>query len=87
MMIPTEPISLAPGGKSASAQEESNTAADLEMLNKKLREYVRLKKVIPTDLNELTRSGLARSLPVPPPGKKFVVLRHPLGYQVILADQ
>ena len=50
MMIPTEPISLAPGGKSASAQEESNTAADLEMLNKKLREDVRLKKVIPTDL-------------------------------------
>ncbi len=87
LVIPAESATPGSGGQPASAQEESNTAADLEMLNKNLREYVRLKKVIPTDLNELVRSGLARSLPVPPPGKKFVILRHPLGYQVILADQ
>ena len=87
MVVPAQPTSPGSGPQAASAQEESKTAADLEMLNKTLREYVRLKKVIPADLNELTRSGLVRSLPVPPTGKEFVILRHPMGYQVILADQ
>ena len=87
MLIPAETASPGSGAKAASAPGESNTAADLEMLNKTLREYVKLKKVIPADLNELTRSGLVRSLPVPPPGQKFVILHHPMGYQVVLADQ
>lgn len=76
-----DPMMLVP------AQEDPNAAADLENLNKALREYVGLKKVIPTDLTELVRSGMTRSLPVPPPGKKFVILHHALGYQVVLADK
>jgi hypothetical protein len=87
MVIPPEPATPGLGTKPASAQEELNTVADLEMLNKTLREYVRLKKVIPNDLNDLVTSGFARSLPIPPQGRRFVIVRHPLGYQVILADQ
>ncbi len=63
------------------------TVADLEALDKTLRDYVRAKKVVPKDLNELVTSGFVRSLPSPPPGKKFVITIHPLGYQVILVDQ
>jgi predicted small lipoprotein YifL len=76
-----DPMMLAP------THAESNTAADLEKLNLALREYVREKRVIPTDLADLVRSGMASNLPVPPPGKKWVILHHPLGYQVVLADE
>jgi hypothetical protein len=42
---------------------------------------------IPQDLSELVSTGFVPSLPSPPPGKRFAVLLHPLGYQVALLNQ
>ena len=50
LVIPAESATPGSGGKPASAQEESNTAADLEMLNKNLREYVRLNGINKEDV-------------------------------------
>ena len=87
MMLPSEPATPALGSSAAGSKAEANTAADLAALNTSLRDYVKLKKVIPKDVNELVTSGFVRSLPSPPPGQKFAIVLHPLGYQVILINQ
>lgn len=87
MILPPEPAAPESKAKPTATTEGPNTAGDLKALNNTLRDYVRLKKVIPKDLDELVTSGFVRSLPTPPPGKKFVIMRYPLGYQVILVNQ
>jgi hypothetical protein len=79
MMLRSEPA--------AGSKTEQKTAEDLAALNVSLREYVKSKKVIPKDVNDLVTSGFVRSLPTPPPGQRFAIVLHPLGYQVILVNQ
>jgi len=78
---PTPSPQPTPGGPTGVGQ------ADLDAVNQALRQYVRVKKVVPRDVQELVSSGFVPSLPSPPAGKKYVILLHPLGYSVVLADQ
>ena len=87
LMVPSEPAAAESSSSGAVPKAETNTATDLAALNTSLRQYVKLKKIIPKDLNELVASGFVRSLPNPPPGQKFAIVLHPLGYQVILINQ
>lgn len=74
-------------GAGASRNKAGNEAIDMVAVNAILREYVQVTKVIPNDMDELVRSGFVRRLPSPPAGKKFVIVRHPLGYTVELGDR
>ena len=60
---------------------------DLEALTQTLREYVRWKGQIPTDFKEVITSGFLTNALTPPPGKRFVIVRFGIGYQVELDDQ
>ena len=86
-MLPSEPVTPESGSSAPGAKAQAKTEADLATLNTSLREYVKLKKVIPKDVNELVTSGFVSSLPSPPPGQKFAIVLHPLGYRVILINQ
>lgn len=66
--------------------DSQNAGANLSGLNMLLRDYVRATRKVPKDLNELVSSGFISALPSPPPGKRFAILMHPLGYQVVLID-
>jgi len=69
-----------------SGAPQRNPDKDLQRLNQIVHDYVLWKKVIPKDLNEVVASGLIKSLPAPPAGKRFVVALRPLGYRVELVD-
>lgn len=66
--------------------DAAHDPVDLQALNQTLRDYVKLRKVVPRDLNELVTSGYVARLPTPPAGKKFAIALHPLGYSVVLVD-
>jgi hypothetical protein len=78
--IPLNPFEPAVAGDGYAGE------AELAMLNELLREYVRKTKVVPRDLNELVRSGFVSGLPTAPPGRRFMIVLHPLGYSVVLVD-
>jgi hypothetical protein len=71
----------------APAPEKASAEADLSGLNLLLRDYVHATRKVPKDLNELVSSGFVSAIPSPPPGKRFMILMHPLGYQVVLVNK
>ena len=74
-------------GISVPHNDAANGEVDLQALNETLRNYVKLRKVVPKDLNELATSGYVARLPTPPAGKKSAIALHPLGYSVVLVDE
>ncbi len=77
-----------PAGTASDSEADTTTnEVDLQGLNMVVREYVTATKKIPRSLDELVTSGFVPALPAPPQGQRFVILLHPLGYQVVLQDQ
>ncbi len=82
-----EEVAAAPGSHSTpTSAVDSTVEAEINALSVKLREYVKAHNVIPSDLSELVRAGYISRLPDAPPGKRFGIQLHPLGYSVVLLD-
>lgn len=76
------PAASAPGLPSAQQPVPTN---DLEMLNQAMSRYVEISPVPPSDIADLYRVKLIPRVPVPPPGKKYVVDK--ISWQVSLENQ
>jgi ABC-type Fe3+-hydroxamate transport system substrate-binding protein len=70
------PLPPAPGVVAASAEaptDEPSGQVSLEQINKAMKEYIVISPTPPSDLAELYRAKLIPKIPVPPPGKVYVV--------------
>jgi hypothetical protein len=76
---PNEPP---PTGAPASAPEHE---LSLKELTTAVQTYMQVNPEYPKDLNDLVKMKLLKKMPVPPPGKKFVIDRQNIC--VILADK
>jgi hypothetical protein len=79
--------SAAPPPSSPPPPPQANADQTLQWLNKVVHDYVMWKKVVPRDLNEVVASGMLSSVPAAPPGKRYIVILHPLGYRVEMVDE
>ena len=67
------------------AEAEKSPQASLELLNETLKNWVLRNNNYPKDLQEFVTAGMLPRLPIPPPGKRFVV--DPEKRSVVLAAQ
>jgi hypothetical protein len=66
----------APAGAAAPVEattDEPTGSVSLEQLNKAMKDYIVISPTPPDDLAELYRAKLIPRIPVPPPGKVYVV--------------
>lgn len=60
---------------------------DLQAFTLLLHRYVERVNKVPADVNEMVSSGFVPSLPEAPPGKRWVIKRGAMDFQVIVADK
>ncbi len=82
---PPPPPTPGEGAATPAATDEPTGTVSLEKLNWALREYLHISPTVPDDLAELYRARLIPKVPIPPPGKKYVVDKKKV--RVTLADQ
>lgn len=70
---PPPPVPAVANAPVEAVSDEPTGQVSLEQLNKAMKEYIVINPTPPTDLAELYRAKLIPKIPVPPPGKVYVV--------------